>query len=71
MNKRKKIIWTVIGAAIILVAAGDCVFAYKSRADPEIETVITTEYVFAFVYTEADILYYRAIEERVFLYDTN
>lgn len=51
MNKRKKIIWTVIGAAIILAAAGGCVFAYRSRAEPEIEAVITTDYVSVPAYT--------------------
>lgn len=51
MNKRKKIIWTAIGAVIILAAAGGCVFAYRSRAEPEIETAITTDYVSVPVYT--------------------
>ena len=51
MNKRKKIIWTAIGAVIILAAAGGCVFAYRSRAEPEIEAVITTDYVSVPAYT--------------------
>lgn len=51
MNKQKKIIGTVIRIVLLLAAAGGCVIAYRSRAEPEMETVITTEYVSVPAYT--------------------